>query len=291
MPATDSILRYPGGKTQLVGFVQHLMEINRMNHPVYCEPFCGGAGVAFKLLLSGKVDEIILNDFDNAIYSIWYAVLYDTNRFLMKVQSAVLTLDEWKHQKDIYNRLKNLNEYNIDLAFAAFYLNRTNRSGIISGGPIGGMQQDGKYKLGCRFNKETLERKIRRIAARAEHIYLYHMDGVDFIENELPNYLNQNLFIFFDPPYVKQGPVLYKNRLTIKYHEQLAADIQRIKEAKWITTYDYDSRISQSYDGSQQFKYLIRYSAAVKGKQYEFMFAESGLTIESSDRVILEPIS
>lgn len=290
MSVTDSILRYPGGKTQLTGFIQHLMEINHMNHPVYCEPFCGGAGVAFKLLLSGKADKIILNDLDNAIYSIWYAVLYDTNRFLAKVQSAVLALDEWKRQKDIYNRLKNLNEYDIDLAFAAFYLNRTNRSGIISGGPIGGMQQNGRYKLGCRFNKGTLERKIRRIAARAGHIHLYHMDGIDFIENKLPNYVNRNLFIFFDPPYVKQGPVLYNTSLTLKYHEQLADDIQRIKEAKWITTYDNDSRISQRYDGSQQFKYLIRYSAAVKGQQYELMLAKPGLTIESSDRVILEPI-
>lgn len=291
MPRTKSILRYPGGKTQLSDFVKHTIEINSIRNPIYCEPFCGGAGVAFDLLLSGAVDSIVLNDLDSAIYSIWHAVLNDTDRFVNIIENTPISISEWNNQKSIFNRLKNTNGYSFELAYAAFFLNRTNRSGIITGGPIGGLSQNSSYKLDCRFNKLALIEKIKQIASHADKIHLYSTDGINFINTILPKYNPQHLFIYFDPPYYQQGPYLYKNGLTDKYHESLAKTIQNLYTYKWITTYDRASRIQSLYTSSVGFLYDIQYVASQKRKEQEFLFTNTITHIESYGKVSLSKLT
>ncbi|WP_281696813.1 DNA adenine methylase [Acidaminococcus massiliensis] len=289
MPATKSILRYPGGKTQLSKFVYHTIQLNNIPSPIYCEAFCGGSGIAITLLLSGKVDEIVLNDFDSAIYSIWNAVIKETDRFINKIQQTPITIDEWHRQHEIYNHLKNIRGYSFDLAYAAFFLNRTNRSGIIAGGPIGGMHQTSKYRLDCRSNIPALVQKIKNIAAYSSRIHLYSEDGIDFIENILPTYDKEKLFTYFDPPYYEQGQFLYKNGLTDTYHQQLATAIQSLEHHKWITTYDNVQRIKNFYEASTQFLYTLHYTANVKRHEEEVLFTNQYTKIESFDRVHLSP--
>ena len=42
---------------------------------------------------------------------------------------------------------------------AAFYLNRTNVSGILSGGVIGGLEQTGTIRWTFAFNRRTLKKR------------------------------------------------------------------------------------------------------------------------------------
>lgn len=170
MPITNTPLRYPGGKSQLTDFVYHTIQLNNINNTIYCEPFSGGAGVAISLLLKNRVKSIILNDFDTAIYSVWNAILNDTERLLNAIENVNVSMDTWHQQQQIYTDRRDSEEYSFELAFAAFFLNRTNRSGIITGGPIGGMNQTGKYLLDCRFNKQMLSSKIRKIAACHDNV-------------------------------------------------------------------------------------------------------------------------
>lgn len=135
--------------------------------PIYVEPFAGGAGLAIELLLNGDVDSIIINDFDKSIYSFWSCILYDTNNFISLIENTPINIDEWEKQKEIYNN--QLNYSKLEVGFATFYLNRTNRSGIIKGGPIS-RNDSGKYKLDCRFNKVDLINKIRRISSVKEKL-------------------------------------------------------------------------------------------------------------------------
>lgn len=290
MPYTKSILRYPGGKTQLSKFIEHTLYLNQINDPIYCEPFCGGAGIAFTLLLNSKVKQIVLNDYDISLYSIWYAVLREPEYLIRKIQSLNVDIDEWKRQHRIYDEFKDSKEYSRDLAFAAFFLNRTNRSGIITGGPIGGMAQGSKYLLDCRFNKEHLIEKIRLISSYSGKIHLYHEDGIQFIANIIPEYSKNSLFVFFDPPYYKQGQALYKNNLPDNYHKMLAESIQRLRGYKWITTYDNTCQIQALYSKSRGFTYALQYSANLKRKEKELLYASDGLQLESYDKVSLEPI-
>ena len=232
MPHTYTPLRYPGGKTQLSKFVQHTIEINHMVSPIYCEPFCGGAGIAVDLLLRRKVDSIILNDFDICIYSVWNSILNDTDHLLQRIHDTPINMDVWHAQHRIYEELKVADEYSIELAFATFFLNRTNMSGIITGGPIGGLEQKGNYKLDCRYNKGTLKKKIQDIAAAHERIQLYHMDAADLIRTILVHQDPSRLFVFFDPPYYQQGKNLYKNAFNDEGHIALATAIREMNAFK-----------------------------------------------------------
>lgn len=52
----------------------------------------------------------------------------------------------------------------LTLEFATFLLNRTNRSGILSAGVIGGKQQSGKWNMRARFNSPDLIKRIHAVA-------------------------------------------------------------------------------------------------------------------------------
>jgi len=177
---TPSPLRYPGGKTILYEKVKNILKENNLLKCTYMEPFSGGAGLALKLLMNNDVDKIVINDFDYAIYSFWHNVLFDTEKFCEDINNIRVDLDEWEKQRNIYNNQNNYSMYEIGLA--TFFLNRTNRSGIIKGGPIGGKNQEGKYRIDCRFNKTVLINKIKEIGKYRARIKLFNYDVNDFIK-------------------------------------------------------------------------------------------------------------
>lgn len=284
MPSTKTPLRYPGGKSQLTNFVYHTIQINSMEDIVYCEPFAGGAGVAMSLLLDGRVKSIILNDLDIAIYSVWYAIIYDTDRLLEAIQKVDVSIDTWKQQRKIYKELKDSNDYSFDLAFATFFLNRTNRSGIISGGPIGGMKQAGKYKLNCRFNKDTLDKRIRDIAKHRANIQLYNMDITDFIKEVACKQPIVKLFIFFDPPYDGVGHKLYRLAMEAdKYQEMIDLSCKQLQNCRWIATYGKSALIERLYGYYKCYprEYKLQYMAAWKRQELELLFHSPATKVES----------
>lgn len=285
MPVTKSPLRYPGGKTQLSNFVEQLLEINNIEKAIYCEPFSGGAGVAMELLLSNKVNNIILNDFDIGIYSIWKAILNDTDEFIRMIQETPITIEEWYRQKQIHSDKISDTRYSIDLAFATYFLNRTNRSGIVLGGPIGGYNQEAKDKIDCRFIKTKLISKIKAIADCKNDIQLYNLDASVLIEDVLKKQNKDRLFTFFDPPYYKQGQSLYTNFFKDEDHLALSEKIQSLDDYFWITTYDHHPRIAEIYQGTHQKEYLLKYSAHRVRKEKEYLFHNSKTKVESFDKV------
>lgn len=287
MPRTSSPLRYPGGKTQLTKFVNHLVDINISNKPIYCEPFMGGAGVAIALLLENKIDSLILNDLDPAIYSIWKAILTESERLIEVIQDISLSIDEWRMQHNYYKLNKDISGYNFELGVSAFYLNRTNRSSIIMGGPIGGLKQESAYKLDCRFNKIDLINKIRKISAQKERIRLYNLDAIDLIMDVLMNENHNNLFTFFDPPYYKQGQALYRSFFNDVKHHKLAETIKKLENYKWIVTYDNDKEIKKIYDNIIMYTYNLKYSAQRVREEVEILFGSTCTKLESFDKVTL----
>ena len=289
MPSTNTPLRYPGGKSQLTEFVYHTIQLNSIHDTIYCEPFSGGAGVAMSLLLKNRVSSVILNDLDTAIYSIWHAILKDTGRLLNAIENVNVSMETWHQQRQIYDRLRDSEDYSFDLAFAAFFLNRTNRSGIITGGPIGGMEQTGKYLVDCRFNKKTLSTKIRKIADNRNRIELYHLDAVDLIHKVLLRQPTDRLFTFFDPPYYQQGKNLYKNAFDDANHRELAMAIHTMQSYHWIVTYDDTSKIEEIYSADNEtLRYTLQYMATQKRREQELFFHSPITTVESFDKVVFE---
>lgn len=215
MPRTLTPLRYPGGKTRFYSYVKEILKCNNLLGHTYIEPFAGGAGLAIKLLLNNDVEYIVINDFDISIYSFWKAILDKTDEFCDMIFSKDVTPEEWYRQRNIYMQ-QDHNDI-LSLGFATFFLNRTNMSGVIKGGMIGGKNQGGIDKLDARYNKNDLVKKIQNIAARKEQICLLNLNAQEFLQSKyFKKYIDA--FINFDPPYVKKGAQLYKNSFKERDH-------------------------------------------------------------------------
>ena len=288
MPVTHSPLRYPGGKTQLADFVANLIQINNMKNGTYIEPFAGGSGVSLQLLFDGIVDHIVINDYDKSIYSIWNAIINHTDQFIELIEETPITIEEWHNQKRIYTENRTYMN-SLEGGFATFFLNRTNVSGIISAGPIGGQVQTSKYKIDCRFNKASLIKKIRAIAERKDSITLFRKDANQLVDIINDRYSPDNTFIFFDPPYFLQGQNLYLSFISPKKHIQMKNSIERLNNFYWILTYDTAPQIAEIYSNvAQKYKYNLTYSANKKIKATEFLFASERTKLDSFEKVILE---
>lgn len=261
-----SPLRYPGGKRKLYPFIKLMIRKNNIQNGTYIEPFAGGAAIALALLTQNDVNQIVINDYDIAIYSFWRAIIEETDAFISLIENTSVDIETWEKQKQIYNIQK---EYSLELGFATFFLNRTNRSGILKAGPIGGYNQSGQYKINVRFNKKNLITRILKIAEKKKNIHLYNQDINDFIKKTIPKY--ENIFVYFDPPYFKKGKELYTNFFTYEDHKRIAEIIKKLK-CPWVMTYDNVVEIINLYNGHICKEYDLNYSVANTGKSSEIMF-------------------
>lgn len=277
-----SPLRYPGGKSKIAPLIRLIIQNNQEQNITYIEPFAGGAGVALDLLLSGAVKQIVINDYDKAIYSFWRSLKESPQDLIDRIQNIPLTIDEWRHQKEIYNTQNKI--YSVDLGFAAFYLNRTNRSGILTAGPIGGYKQTGNYLMDARYNRAILIQRIEEIVKYRKQIAIYNKDIRSFINNIIPRYPISS-FVYFDPPYYVNGQRLYKNALSPSDHSKIASSIINNVNCQWIITYDDVPELRAIYTGFPQRRYTLNYSAANKGKGTELMIFKSEKLIPASEEI------
>lgn len=266
MPTTDSPLRYPGGKTQLAPFVLELARVNDVLRGVYAEPFAGGAGIAWRLLLNGDMAEVWLNDIDPAISAFWQAVVHEPDPLCERILKTRISMAEWKRQRTV------LFDPNANIqarAFATLFLNRTNRSGIIKGGVIGGKEQAGQYKLDCRFNRAELVRKIQRIHTYREVIRLSQLNAEDCLR-DWSKTLPKRALLNIDPPYFVQGRDLYMSFYEAADHARLAKLVRGLK-CPWMLTYDDVPEIERLYSGLPIYRKGLTYYAQVKRRASELL--------------------
>lgn len=276
MATTPSPLRYPGGKANIASMVSEIIKDNDLCRGHYAEPYAGGGGLALSLLFKGHVHYIHLNDLDRSIWCFWNAILKNTEEFISRIESVDITLDEWYRQREIQKDRDN--QDNLDVAFSTFFLNRTNRSGVIlKAGVIGGLEQDGKYKLDCRFNKKGLIDKILRIKKYKNRIHVYNLDAIDFIKatrSELPT---KTLYCI-DPPYFVKGSTLYTNFYNPDDHKKIATLLNRLSKP-WILTYDDAPEIQELYKNKRQYRFNLNYSAGIKRVGTELLITSDKVSI------------
>lgn len=258
MATTYTPIRYPGGKTKLYPEIKAILKSNDLlGHP-YAELFAGGAGLAIKLLLKGDVSSIVINDYDCAVYCMWDAIVNHSEELCEFIDSVALDIETWKTMRDMYQNRDDIDDF--ELGKAAFFLNRTNVSGILSGGVIGGLNQTGSYKMNARFNRETLKKKIADIGARRGDIEVTRLDAEDFIDDRMDD---SELFAYLDPPYVQKGPGLYRSAFDEAKHRSLARKVGNAK-SKWVVTYDADKLVDDIYGDYERGDLEISYTANVK---------------------------
>lgn len=259
-----SPLRYPGGKSKLTAYVVETLKLNKLEGGTYVEPFAGGCAIAWYLLLEGHSDNVWINDLDPAIHAFWYSVLNRTDELCQLIEDTDVTIEEWHRQKAIYS---NDRTNSLQLGFATFFLNRTNRSGIIKAGVIGGLEQNGNYLLDCRFNKERLIEQIRSIAVRRDNIVLTNLDATQFIDEYLPS-ISGPCLVNIDPPYYLKGKGLYQNFFEHDDHYRLFRSVRNIQHP-WIVTYDDTPEICGIYAEFEPQVFGLTYTAQTKRKGSE----------------------
>ena len=285
MPITDSPLRYPGGKTKIYDRVKKIIDDNMaVQERIYVEPYAGGAGLALKLLFNGDVQKLILNDFDYHIFCFWHVCLEETDVLCNMIEKCNINVEEWNGQKDIYENIEKHSQ--VEIGFATFFLNRCNVSGIIKGGPIGGVDQKGTYKIDARFNKTNLINKIRKVAKFKDVIEFYNMDAIAFLDKVVEQITSNNIFLNIDPPYVKKGPMLYKNSYTESDHKAISEKVASLQK-QWIVTYDECALIKKLYGKYRIDKIQLNYSAGNTKKGQEYIVYSNLLKVESyNDRKV-----
>lgn len=286
MPKINSPFRYPGGKSQLYPYVKHLLDINDVKG-TYIEPFAGGAGVAIELLLHNDVEQIVINDYDKSIHSAWNVIINHKHELIEFIKESPISFENWLVQKSIHEQNKE-KQNSISGGLATFYLNRTNVSGIIKGGPIGGKNQTGKYKIDARFNKQSLIEKIERISQYRDKIILMNEDANQLTKIIKSKFDPKNTFIFFDPPYYTQGKNLYMSFIDPSEHQKLFNNIKNLNDFKWIVTYDTASEINDIYKSiNNSFTYTLNYTANRRRKANEYLFANDNTIVDSFGKVEL----
>lgn len=270
-----SPLRYPGGKRKLANFIKLVVHYNDLLDSEYFEPYAGGASVALALLFDEYVRHIHINDLDFGVYAFWHSALNSTEALCRLIHDTPVTMEEWYRQKHIQG---DSNAELLKLGFSTFFLNRTNRSGIISGGVVGGKAQSGKWKLDARFNKLNLINRIQRVARYQNRIHLYNLDGSHFL-NRIPIFKSDRVFVYLDPPYfVKGQQLLYKNYYQLKDHETVAKRVRDLRSS-WIVSYDEVPEIRTLYKHFPHLSYGLQYSAQERYRGKEIMFFSKDLNI------------
>lgn len=279
---TFSPLRYPGGKTALLALIGEFLRLNRLEGGHYAEPFAGGGGLALGLLFQGHVGEIHLNDIDPHISALWRAILDSSEDLIELMMSVPVTIDEWHRQRQIYVERSHTSDP-LALGFSALFLNRTNRSGIIKGaGVIGGLRQNGNYLLDCRFNKQDLAERIRRVARYRKRIHFSSEDALPFLRKLDADLPSRSLFCI-DPPYYRRGADLYTSFYRPEDHTQLAAEVLKLRR-HWVTTYDDCAEIEQLYRSRRVFRMGIQYSVQTKRIGSELLIVSKGIRVPADLR-------
>lgn len=280
-----SPLRYPGGKARLADFLTDAIDLNDLRDCAFYEAYAGGAGAAVTLLESKVVSRIHLNDADRRIFCFWKSVLDETDEFAETILSTPVTIAEWHRQHSICS--KPYGHSRIEIGFAAFFMNRCNRSGVLSGaGPIGGYEQTGKWRLNVRFNPTGLAERILQLGRLRDRIDVSCQDAIKFLKSKLPKGgKRKGVFVYLDPPYVAKGQRLYLNAYDARDHAELSRYLLNQKLLPWIMSYDDSTLVRSLYKSCSVSMLPIQYSLQVKRSAQELVIAPGHVVVPAAVRM------
>ena len=275
-----SPLRYPGGKTRLAPFIKEIFYENKLVGCDYIEPYAGGAGVALSLLFDEYVNTVTINDYDRSVYAFWHSIIHKGDQFCRKLLNTPVTVESWRRQKKIQDNKSQADLFS--LGFSTFFLNRTNVSGVVKGGVIGGLNQQGRYKIDARFKKSNLIKKIKKIREYKDRINIKNCDALDILKSDI-----KNSFVYLDPPYVKKAKGLYMNFYNEKNHCEIARFLLSDKPGfQWLLSYDQNELIRNLYKSCKtSLPWNLGYGSSNR-KSREYIFVKQGLKVKQSKEIL-----
>ena len=259
MKPTVTPLRYPGGKTWLFDYVKEFLHFHGLESNVIVEPYAGSASISIGLLRANPMQEAYLSEKDPIIVSFWNAVLTKNDELVEYISALEITMETWFALKK-YLSPTNATNYNlVEVAGAFLFYNRTNYSGIIKGGPLGGKKQLSSYKLNCRFNKDRIIDRILGLKSLDGRLHIVESDGLAFMR-EMTSTSPDNLFFYVDPPYYGAGKDLYRFYFTDENHEGLSSFLTNL-DIPWLLSYDDAEFIRNLYQMKTKFPVYTDYQS------------------------------
>ncbi|KQY83610.1 hypothetical protein ASD24_29680 [Paenibacillus sp. Root52] len=239
-----SPLRYPGGKGKIADRL--LLSMRPEQLETLISVFAGGASVELALLEAKQIKNLILNDLDYGIFSLFTLIKYQPEDLIQRLKSSDPNHDDFFINREIIkNDYKGMDV--MDAAWAMLIVNRLAYSGIYSANPLGG-RKGTKEQLLSRFNRDALCKRITQIHQMSERIQVHQQNAVEFIEEHM---WHDHSTIYIDPPYYQQGHALYRHFYTEERHIEVAELIDSIYEefpnVDFIVTYDNHSFIRDLY--------------------------------------------
>jgi DNA adenine methylase len=270
-----SPLRYPGGKARVAPYIAGLIRAQEPRPRTYAEPFAGGAGAALRLLADETVESIHINDLDPGIAAFWRAMFNNTDEFVHRVRTAKVSLAAWKRHRNVY--LTPQGRSDIELGFATFFLNRCNRSGILNARPIGGLEQQGKWKIDVRFNREELIQRILYLAEFRHRVKITQQDARQFLATLEST--AEDVLVYVDPPYLAQGDDLYLDKLSYEDHREIAQQLIG-SNLRWFLTYDCNERITEDlYPNHRCARFNVKHTAQLQHVGSEYAVYSDNLAV------------
>jgi len=265
-------LRYPGSKSSLTDYIATIIEENLLSGCTIYEPYAGSASVSFEMLIRGFALQAVLVERDPLIYAFWKSVFDNTEDLCNKISKLDITIQTWKSFQ-LYREISDPKEHDIlELGLAGLFFNRTNFSGIIGAGPIGGQNQSSDYSIDCRFNKTRIVRQINEISQFREKVTVIFGDALEFMQNEEEKINNGFSFVYIDPPYYAQGKKLYRYYYDDSSHKKLASYILS-KEFPWLISYDDHPKIKILYANRASQPIYLDYSLKTSRQGSELLIS------------------
>lgn len=229
------------------------------------------------LLFDGHVESIHINDADPAVALFWRVAVHHSSKLTQMLSSEPVNMKAWHHWREVM--LGNVEASDVERGFATLFMNRTNRSGILMGGVIGGKAQKGPYKVGERFIREELCARVERIGRHSRAIHVYEEDASQLL-TRCHRFLPKKSLVYLDPPYFVKGSGLYRNFYRPKDHERIARLLNSSRFRRpWVVSYDNTAEIRDLYAEVPSISYGLQYTAQLRYTGSEVMFFSPRLAV------------
>jgi DNA adenine methylase len=230
-----SLLRYPGGKSRgklKDQIIEHIAEHHSGGS--FGELFFGGGGITINLIKQKLIDNVTICEKDSALADLWWQIIDDPRGLIRKVERFEPSVRVFLSAK-----LRVLAEQGTGFNFLV--VNRLSHGGRgVKAGPQGGHNQDGKYKIGCRWNTETLVKHIQD---------LHDLFGTVDVKWVCGSYegVQELDYLYMDPPYWDIGDEMYQHSFTENDHLNLF-DYLRARDG-WLLSYNNCPEVRNIYVG------------------------------------------
>lgn len=193
-------LKWAGGKSQLINFLQNTLPKNFDVFDTYIEPFVGGGAFTFFILTNyPNLKKIVINDINTDLISAYVTIKnqpVELIKALLTLQEEYLALsneqrkDYFLSKRELFNKKTNST---IDNTALLIFLNRTCFNGLY--------RVNSKNQFNVPFGKYVNPKICDERTILHNSILMQKVTILNNDYSEIKKHIEGKTFVYFDPPY------------------------------------------------------------------------------------------